>query len=81
MESIGGERSLVQPNAGRVADRVGKRGGDRVEGAFAHGFGAERSDPVERVGEMDLGRRNVGEGRDVIAAKGWIGHLASFVYK
>ena len=60
IELIGHERRVEEANGGGVADRVGERGGDWIVGVFAHRFGPERADRVERQQPVGLEVRVTG---------------------
>ncbi|GGN65542.1 hypothetical protein GCM10011579_036040 [Streptomyces albiflavescens] len=58
-------------NRGPVASRRAFEGrGDRVEGALAHRLGAEGTDRVGGLHEVDLGAPDVGVLRQPVAAEG-----------
>ena len=69
VDAVGAEREIAEADAGGVRQRVGQRRGDRVDRALAHPLRPERADRVARVGEIDLGARDVREGRDAVVAE------------
>ena len=70
VDPIGRQRRVVKAHAGGVGQRVGQRRRDWIDRRLAHRLGAERTERVVRVGEIDLGTlRDVGIGRNAVVAK------------
>src|SRR5258708_25221892 len=55
VDAIGRQRRVVKADAGGVGQRIGQRGCNWIDRRLAHRLGAERTERVVRVGEIDLG--------------------------
>src|SRR5581483_12354420 len=64
--AVGRGRELVQAQADRVVDRVGERGSEAVQRAFARFLGAEWTEWIVRLDELDVDGWCVGAGRDAV---------------
>ena len=73
------ERRFIEADTGGVRQRVSDGGTDWNGWAFAHRFGAERTDRVLSIGKQDLGSWHVTELRQVIVPKGLIDYAAAVV--
>src|SRR5690606_3770790 len=58
------DRELVQADADRVVDRVGKGRREAVQRALAGLLGAERPERIVGFDQLDLDRRRIGDRRD-----------------
>src|SRR6516165_4530568 len=71
------ERYRGEADTRGVAQSISERRRHRIIRAFAHRFGAHRSQRVGSVGEIDLGTRHIGKLREMIVAESRVDHARS----